>query len=644
MAKTLGDFLEIQYWQNAISLEKAQINFSRSNKHFKTLNTLYFGQFDDDTWKLLQNRAFYEEEIASNIFWLKPGVFFTTEYQIPKYPGYSFRDYTFFSLPMRLLYNSIGLYILELSKPIIKTTLKNSHIKSYYGGNLTTKKSNKLDTSINNLYYRDYYKSFKKDIEREINSGNFDLVIKFDIKDFFPNIDIYSFLSKIGNNTTESHKRKFNFDEEAITQIKNFFSLINPSGGIPQGDNLIISNAIGNLFLSLIDMEVEEYLISNKNISSYKIIRYLDDFYLFLKVSRTDLYELSAEILLEVTNLIKKDFGLSTNRKTRITNLKSQKQKEKLLNDIKKVSIQDYYDPQKNEDEDVAIELLKETLEQINNIISNTESSETFAIGEDLEEIEESVLNSIYSKKIRKKIQQEETLKEIFEELAMNFNYQLTRISPKPLTIFYLLFEGSKNNYIKYLKTLNKDSIYSFELIKNFVIQDNLKDTTVLDLLLSSDNLDSRTQSELSSLKEPNKIHLDFQKTGYFNLNGTDFRKLIKKTSVKDEIIFQGSLRVLSEKENKFDLAISHLINEFTCICFAQDKKNSLDLEKYYRKNDIQKNLFTQPKQQLKMEKLFDKRHHNNISHINTKCHNITDSRSYIDHKKIVEELITVIK
>ena len=61
---------------------------------------------------------------------------------------------------------------------------------------------------------------------------------------------------------------------------------MNGEAGIPQSDNEIISGFIGHLYFSLCDLIIENQINNfSDEINKYKIIRYVDDVYLFLDIN-----------------------------------------------------------------------------------------------------------------------------------------------------------------------------------------------------------------------------------------------------------------------------------------------------------------------------------------------------------------------
>ena len=155
---------------------------------------------------------------------------------------------------------------------------------SYYGGGIDFE-NNKLNITKNNIYYLSYYKKFLKEIKNEIKDNNRNkIVIKFDIQNFFDEISIPIFLELLEEFIKPSEKAQMHFDTYAIEQIAFFFRFIMKDvHGIPQSDNDIISSFIGHLYLLSGDLFIQQELSKyHAFLDQYKIIRYVDDIYIFI--------------------------------------------------------------------------------------------------------------------------------------------------------------------------------------------------------------------------------------------------------------------------------------------------------------------------------------------------------------------------
>lgn len=109
---TLGHFLTFSLWKQALKLLNFQIGCQSSNRHFKTLSMIYYQTLIPAT-KELENEDYFKHKIASNLFYGLEKEFAIHPYVVPK-AGLGLRNYNFFTYPMRVLYNAVGLYMLKL--------------------------------------------------------------------------------------------------------------------------------------------------------------------------------------------------------------------------------------------------------------------------------------------------------------------------------------------------------------------------------------------------------------------------------------------------------------------------------------------------------------------------------------------------
>ncbi len=140
----LGHFLKDVDWQNAISLLNAQIKSRETNKHFNRLSMIYYSNLPKSGREEIETKQYFENYIENNLFYGLQKEFQVISYIIPK-SGLGIRNHKFFSYSMRLLYYSIGSYLLRLSNDFIArynsrnfdNRLKSkSRLHCFYGGNL----------------------------------------------------------------------------------------------------------------------------------------------------------------------------------------------------------------------------------------------------------------------------------------------------------------------------------------------------------------------------------------------------------------------------------------------------------------------------------------------------------------------------
>lgn len=131
----LGYFLNFTFWQQAKKLLDFQIQQMEKNKHYNTLSMFYYKQIVPLT-TALETEDYFNQRVASNLFYGLKREFASHDYVIPK-ACLGLRNQKFFTYPMRVLYYSIGLYLLKLSQKSLQDYVKsNKHLNCYYGGSL----------------------------------------------------------------------------------------------------------------------------------------------------------------------------------------------------------------------------------------------------------------------------------------------------------------------------------------------------------------------------------------------------------------------------------------------------------------------------------------------------------------------------
>ncbi len=298
---------------------------------------------------------FFNQKISNNLFYALSKEFMALRYISPK-KGLELRKKVFLTYPSRILYYSVGLYILKLSQEFICEYIqKNKNIESYYGGSLKFS-GESLDINKQSTFYLNHYKNFKRAVRRRVQENHSveTVVLKLDIQNYFENIQIKQLLLNLDKYIKPSIKTSNKFNESTKEQITFYFEyLMNGENGIPQSDNEIISGFIGHLYFSLCDLIIEDQINNfSDEINKYKIIRYVDDVYLFLDIdSQVDMNIVLECITSNICDSLHSQFGLRFNNKTSLYHLADSEQKDDLLRELKKTS---YNYPLSNDDDEVS--------------------------------------------------------------------------------------------------------------------------------------------------------------------------------------------------------------------------------------------------------------------------------------------------
>lgn len=626
----LNYFLDFALWREAKKLLDFQIKQIDKNQHYNTLSLLYYKRiFSRAT--TLETENYFNQRVANNFFYGLQREFAVYDYVIPK-SHLRLRSHKFFTYPMRVLYYSIGLYLLKLSEDFLNGYIHNNErIKCYYGGNLRFNKDC-LVIKHETTFYKQYYKDFKKLIRKETNtSTNNKIVLKLDIQNYFDNISVALLLERIDRFVKPSIKEQFHFDVFSQEQIKFYFNYVSSNkGGIPQADNDIISGFIGNLYLIFSDLFIDEQLGKQKCIEKHQIIRYLDDIYIVINFdTKTDQHKKEAitdEVISQVSDTLNYRFELRLNTKTRIYWLCKAEHREELLKDLKKVS-PDYYS---TDDSDETPE------NKIVNIFDELEKLKKSGIDLSLcsdGSLQEEILKEVYDKSVNQLLEKKENQNKI-EELFKDFNFDLVKTMPTEIIIIISKNQKTSTLFFEFLKRKRDLTTRDLYLIIKYLCQTNFQNPSLFKKLKNHAGF-----QDIASLYEKAKISLDFP--GYYNLSNKQASVLLEKTHILEQI----RLRVFNEKICSYSVALNHLLNEIHAICMLLDVNEK---NKEYEADDAVRYLASQcisHENCIDIRNLFDRRNRNTVSHPGTdqKIAWGVTKNEYVKYRDAVGECLKII-
>ncbi|MCO5196934.1 MAG: hypothetical protein M9941_04185 [Anaerolineae bacterium] len=271
----LGYFLRYRYWKNAVKLLHYQLDIKNRNRHFNTLSMFYYEELGKKT-KKLKNKKYFRKRIANNLFYGLEEEFAIYPYPIPK-SNLGLRNYKFLTYPLRLVYYSVALYILDLSQEVIRDYyLKYKHLHADYGGKLFFDDDKRnLILNYDSIWYKPHYKRFRATVRREVKDNlENKIVIHIDIQNYYDEISIPILLNFLSNYVKPSIQREMRFDAISQGQITAFFKFLgNGSLGIPQSDNDITSSYLGFLYLAFGDLLLDQEISKTYEIvESHRII------------------------------------------------------------------------------------------------------------------------------------------------------------------------------------------------------------------------------------------------------------------------------------------------------------------------------------------------------------------------------------
>jgi len=563
----LGYFIDFNLWQDALKLLRFQIKQKRSNRHFNTLSMFYYEKLDT-TCLDFEPQIYFDTKIASSLFYGLTKEFSVFSYVIPK-PGLGLRDYRFFTYPMRVVYYAVGLYLLKLSQELRAEIQKVTRIEAFYGGDLKYKQD-ELEVTAKNIYHRSFHEQFKQRIKEETISRNQDkFILRLDIENYFNEISIPKLLQLLHTYIKPSKQASMSFDTLTREQIVCLFQFIanGKSSGIPQGENNIISSFIGHLYLVFADLFIDDVLKKHINVIEFhKIIRYTDDIYISITFKDQIKHEnqgiLIHSIASQISEVLYSRLSLKLNSKTRLYRMAKPDEKEELLKNIRKASLSDGYaslDEEENQDKKtgVSVETPQEKLDKIFDELRKIKESrvEDYFIRDSLTQDEDEALQEVFNKSVEQILDKPENKKEIgliFKE----FNFDLVKVKPLEILIVLLKNEESLKEFKNFCLCKNIITISDADLIVKFLSQTHFSDEELLLKLKENTHM-----KDIINVFTTGKINC--VSPGYYGLSCMQIRQIAEMP----EVIDQTRLRVLSEKEGSYSVALNHLLNEIHAVC-----------------------------------------------------------------------------
>lgn len=614
----MGYFMKPSFWIDAYKLEEAKINARKTNPHFRTLNTEYYSKISKQIRESISKKEYFMDRVSENRFYDLKNEFFYHRYVSPK-NIFGLRNITFMSLPLALVHNAIGLYLLRLTEELLEYINDNKNIRSFYGGMLRYQ-GDELDVSEKSIYYRDSYKRFREILVSETKEDIQRLVIRIDIENYFDNLSVRNLLIKIRDYVKPKIIEEYRFDKNTINEIETFYRFImNNKKGIPQVDNGIISNLIGHLYLCFLDILLDDSLRS-KGYREYKIIRYVDDIYIIFKPknlnSRWEKQEEAIELLTCLKDEIFYEFGLKINNKTKIYALEDEVDKTDFFHDTKNNSVAEIMNTPIDIEEGgrKSTDQLIETVKDIFSELAKIKQGE-LRLDREKDDIKQYILYKLFENSINNFLNKKEN-KEELKRLFQDFNFNFVKINPLVLTILIMKNEESKDRYMNFL--LNKKNLNSndrqlvIEAIRQLDFGDKKEpnDSCYLGRLYDKLTEDDSFKSVIDTF---NNTDLDLNKPGYFDLNlNKTIRFLNNRSTTK-----QMELRVINENAGDFSVALNHLVNEFQSICENLDpdpkykgkEYNAISVDKFLASHYVSNRL------RIKIRNMFDRRNNNLVSH-----------------------------
>lgn len=628
MNTTLGHFITFELWIEAMRLLDFQVRAKRKNRHFANLSNFYYERLGS-TIRTLQEQVYFDEKIASNLFYGLEKEFKVFPYVIPK-ASLGLRNYRFFTYPLRALYYSIGLYLRKISDDFLSGYYKRRvKIRSYYGGSLQFN-DDALVINSRSIYFLEHYRQFKRDMRGQLKDSSVDdrVVVRLDIQNYYDCISIPILLEKLTKHCKQTILVQGNFDAITRDQIVSFFRyLMSGRDGIPQADNDLVSSFIGFLYLTFADLFIEDQLKEMVEVADYQLIRYTDDMAICVTfrsgVSQEVREQIVESLASRIADLLYYELGLRLNTKTRMYWLGKDDDRIDFEKSLKKVSPQ-YQVADDGDDDPNAI---------VSNILSELVTLKNSHLTAEFQhERQDEILKQVYDKRVRQLLSKPSNLKQI-GRIFHNFNFGLVRVNPIPIMIVLLHDPNASSNFQNYLLAKENITTSDVNLMLTYLCQTDFRDTVMLERLKKYDHM-----REIVARLEEGNLSLDTP--GYYALAPHQVRKLSSLTHVTEQI----RLRALSEREYHYSVALNHLLNEFHAICFHLDTANKTK-PKSYDADRVAAFLEAQnvPNSTcVEIVKLFDRRNANQVSHPGS-VQSISwgvDEKEYYDYKRVVGEAL----
>lgn len=627
--KSFGHFLDYKRWEEAICAIDKQIELMKNGKlHFKTMSNINYGS---NNYKEIKSKKYFNKVISSGLFYAMRNHFYIENVPMPK-SGSDVRKFRFMSYPLRCVHVAIGIYILSLSRDFRDNYYGGrSRLSSYYGGDLRLDQTGSLaSVSREALYFWPHYKEFAREVRDLFTSSRPGrVIVSLDISSYFDSLEVSHLLKRLYRYNKNSENRNHNFDIDTVSLISEFYDWVSGGdGGIPQTDNNVVSSFIGDLYMKIADLYADNVLRKNEYVEDYRIIRYVDDTYIYIEfnrgVSRYYKEKISYDIISKISEVIHEKMSLRVNSKSRLYKSGSSEDVSQLVSDLLATSM---------------TERKAKSFTSVfrpNDIQSETSESGKFSY---LKNYPKGTVQFILS------ALRELTYKYGFNRYVTSKLERLSKPNLKALRMIYdnnvqNLFkkDGNRDELFKILKRIDFDSIYPqrgpilvlinmFESIKSdfeyyFIRKENwtLEDSWVcLEYIIRNEKYEGLLFSKM--LKEtkfdkvidaPETNTFRPEKSGYSGVNTSKLTQI----HLKGKYINQIKYRKINESYNRKGVSLNHLLNEVHSLCFIHDDDvNRIDR---YTVNDVTKFLYSTGLRNdlvLMVKTLFDIRNMNPISH-----------------------------
>jgi AbiA family abortive infection protein len=271
-----------------------------------------------------------------------------------------------------------------------------------------------------------------------------------------------------------SIKKELRFDAISQGQIIDFFKfLADGNKGIPQTDNDIVSSYLGHLYLIFGDLLVDQELNKNsKGVSSSKIIRYMDDFYISITFDE-DFDNANREIYINnlaarISDLFYERLGLRLNTKTQLFWLNIQEHVRYLEESLKKVS------PGHEVADEEHVDSPNDKIGRIFGQLENLKTSSLDPSFRQHRDLNQEILKEVYDKPVQQLMNRQDN-KDRIREVFADFNFDLVLAQPREIMILLLHDSSAKRQFKMFLRTKSHLTSRDVYLILTYLCQTEFK-------------------------------------------------------------------------------------------------------------------------------------------------------------------------
>ncbi|QQK06960.1 AbiA family abortive infection protein [Miniphocaeibacter halophilus] len=398
-------FIDYNLW-----LRTCKSIFKESPNRLKMYLQLYpIGQLSKKDKEKIMSMKFFENNIENGLWMLEKSNLEIRKHYYINNDG-SFRNVNLVSPIMFLVIQCFGFLLND------NFSYDSTDKKIFYAGNLMA------DIS----FYAEPYNDFAKSVK--IASEEYEYFIKLDIKSFYDNISLDILFSDILSIKALPEYLK---DEKNLLLFKTTLSMIG-GGKYPTIENSSSLSYIASvIYLEDVENKFIESLKRNKNITSFKIFRYVDDTYILLNLSES--VEL-ADIFLSISSIYN---SIISKKHLTLNNGKSTYDRTIKINEVLR---QAFYDEEVNEikfniQDKYRVSLIP-FLEKLNSLDEAIDFKEYEAIIDEIYTVEDIALQpqEIFTTLSLKNIKKDKNkVIKLLDKLILSKNNYL-RLDPKRLT------------------------------------------------------------------------------------------------------------------------------------------------------------------------------------------------------------------